>query len=91
MTGYCLPKLSVCHPPASPPSSLLSFPRDSPTQREAARSEGGEALRQTEARAGGQRAIDGQHIDRDAERHLQWTGREKKEGEKANGGKKKKR
>lgn len=45
------------------------IPRDCPTQREAARSEG-EALRQTEAQAGGQSTIDGQCIDRDPERHL---------------------
>lgn len=61
-----------------PPSVIFAFfPCDSPTQREAARSEG-EALRQTEAQAGGQKAIDGQHIDRDPERHLQWTGRIRK-------------
>lgn len=68
MTGYCLPKLSLC----SPLSVIFAFfPSDSPTQREAAQSREGEALRQTEAQAGGQRAIDGQRIDRDAERHLQ--------------------
>lgn len=37
---------------------------------------GREALRQTEAQTAGQRPIDDQCIDRDAERHLQWTGRQ---------------
>lgn len=50
------------------------FARDSPTQREAARSKR-EAPRQTEARAGAQSAIDGPRTGGHPERHLQWMER----------------
>lgn len=58
---------------SSPLTSVIFafFARDSPTQREAARSKR-EAPRQTGARAGGQSAIDGPSPDGDPEGHLQW-------------------